>query len=46
MINRENSELKQIERGNTPPNAYFLEEERVQMSSSWCLPSPYNKSDV
>ena len=33
MINSESSELKQIVRGNIPPNAYFSEEEHVQMFS-------------
>ena len=43
MINSESSELKQIVRGNIPPNAYFSGEEHVQMLS---LSSPYNKSDA
>ena len=36
MINSESSELKQIVRGNIPPNAYFSEEEHVQMFSGAC----------
>ena len=36
MINSENSELKQIVRGNIPPNVYFSEEEHVQMFSGTC----------
>ena len=31
MINSESSELKQIVRGNIPPNTYFSEEEHFQM---------------
>ena len=36
MINIENNEFKQIVRGNTPPNAYFSEEDHVQMFSGAC----------
>ena len=38
MINSKNSELiySQIVRGNIPPNAYFSEEEHVQMFSGAC----------
>ena len=36
MINSESSELEQIVRGNIPPNAYFSEEEHVQMFSGAC----------
>ena len=36
MINSESSEFKQIARGNIPPNAYFSEEEHVQMFSGAC----------
>ena len=36
MINSESSELEQIVRGNIPPNAYFSEEEHVQMFSDAC----------
>ena len=36
MINSESSKLKQIVRGNTPPNAYFSEEEHIQMFSGAC----------
>ena len=36
MINSGSSELKQIVRGNIPPNVYFSEEEHVQMFSGAC----------
>ena len=36
MINSESSELKQIAWVNIPPNAYFSEEEHVQMFSCAC----------
>ena len=36
MINSESSELKQIVRGNIPPNAYFSEEEHVRIFSGAC----------
>ena len=36
MINSESSELKQIVRGKIPLNAYFSEEEHVQMFSGAC----------
>ena len=43
MINSESSELKQIVRGDIPPNAYFSEEEHVQISSGAC-PRPRSRS--
>ena len=36
MISSESSEPKQIVWGNIPPNAYFSEEEHVQMFSGAC----------
>ena len=36
MINSESSELKQIVRGDIPPNANFSEEEHAQMFSGAC----------
>ena len=39
MINSESSELKQIVRGNIPPNAYFFRK-RACSNIQWCLPSP------
>ena len=42
MINSENSELKQIERGNIPH--IFLK--KGVFKCSVCLPSPYDKSDA
>ena len=35
-MNSGSSELKQIVRGNTPSNAYFSEEDHVQMFSGVC----------
>ena len=39
MINSESSEIKQIVRGNIPPNAYFFWK-RACSNVQWCLPSP------
>ena len=36
MINSESSEVKQVVWGNIPPNAFFPEEEHVQMFSGAC----------
>ena len=36
MINSDSSELKQVVRGNIPPNAYFSEEEHVPMFIGAC----------